>query len=91
MNDNDQMIAAALALSHCLGAVGAIILLKGGEGRLDKMLKMVATNVSHTAHEGVQALKKRDMTTDEVKTSGPLSDEEILRRIALKGGKGFLN
>jgi hypothetical protein len=66
-------------------------LLKGGDGRLDKMLRMVTTNVSHTAHEGVKALKKRDATTDEVRTSGPLSDEEILRRIALKGGKGFLN
>jgi hypothetical protein len=91
MNDNDQMIAAALALAHCLGAVGAIVLLKGGEDRLDKMQRMVATNVKHTAHEGAAALKKRDQTSDEVRTSGPLSDDEILRRIALKNGKGFLN
>lgn len=90
-SDNDQMIAAALGLAHCLGAVGAIVLLKGGDDRLDKMLRMVTTNVNHTAHEGAAALKKRDGATDEVKASGPLSDDEILRRIALKTGKTFLN
>lgn len=89
MTDNDQMIAAALALSHICGAVGAIVLLKGGEARLNKMLGMIVKNIEHTAHEGVKALSKRDAVADEAK-AGPLSEDEILRRIIAKG-KPFLN
>jgi hypothetical protein len=84
-SDNDQMIAASLALAHILGAVGAIALLKGGEERLNKMIAMVARNVENTAHQGVKALRSRDATTDALREGGPLSDDEVLRRIGLKG------
>jgi hypothetical protein len=57
MTDNDQMIAAAIALAHVTGALGAIVLLKGGEGRLERMLKMMTTNILNTAHEGARAVR----------------------------------
>jgi hypothetical protein len=84
MTDNDQMVAAALALAHVAGAVGAIVLLKGGEDRFDKMLRMMTTNITHTAHEGVKALKIRDASTDTLREGGPLSEAELLRRTGLK-------
>jgi hypothetical protein len=85
MTDNDQMIAAAIALAHVLGALGAIVLLKGGEDRLDKMLKMVTTNVTHTSHEGARAVSANREASEQIKMKGPLNNEEILRSIARKG------
>lgn len=61
MNDNDEMIAAAVAMGHVCGAIGAIVLLKGGETRLDKMIRMLSKNIQHTAHEGARAVQSRDM------------------------------
>lgn len=56
VTDNDQMIAAAVAMAHVCGAIGAIVLLKGGEARLDKMVKMIARNIENTAQEGARAV-----------------------------------
>lgn len=60
-NDNDEMIAAAIAMAHVCGAIGAIVLLKGGETRLDKMVRMLAKNIINTAHEGARAVQHRDL------------------------------
>lgn len=59
--DNDEMIAAAVAMAHVCGAIGAIVLLKGGETRLDKMLRMLTKNASNTAHEGAKVIQQRDL------------------------------
>lgn len=53
--ENDELIAAVVCLSHSLGSLGAIALLKGGEQRLDKMRKLVDRNIVATAHEGSRA------------------------------------
>jgi hypothetical protein len=70
MTDNDQMIAAAIALSHVLGALGAVVLIKGGEGRLEKMLRMITTNVNHTSHEGARAINSDRRTREVIDETG---------------------
>lgn len=55
--NNDSMIAVAVALATVTGAIGAHILLKGGEQRLDKMLRMVTTRADQTARAGVKAIQ----------------------------------
>lgn len=59
--DNDEMIAAAVTLAHVCGSIGAIVLLKGGEGRLNKMIRMIAKNTENTAHVGAKAIRDRDL------------------------------
>jgi hypothetical protein len=60
-SDNDEMIAAAIAMAHVCGAIGAIVLLKGGETRLDKMVRMLAKNTINTAHEGAKAIQGKKL------------------------------
>jgi hypothetical protein len=62
--DNDQLVAAVVCLSHSLGALGAICLLKGGETRLNKMRAMVDRNIDATANKGRAAAGKHLGITD---------------------------
>jgi hypothetical protein len=63
-NDNDELIAAVVCLSHALGALGAICLMKGGDTRLAKMQNMVNRNIEATAHKGRSAASHHLGLTD---------------------------
>lgn len=89
-NTNPQsQVHVSVALAAVCGTMGAFALLTGGEDRLAKMIRMIATRTDEMAHAGAKAVQQSGVARDVLREGGPLSGDEAIRRILKKSGRIF--